>query len=153
MSPMKTLRYLLPLAAIGVLAPAGCETSRDRPTGFGQPLPATFVAVVAPPKEASVAADSTHTVVIEASGLITAVEFFLARVNSSDTLALGRTEFTEPEEIVQVDFEVRIPRFETGTHLQFRGIAEDLIGQRHVSEPVVVFVIECDVFPLACGDL
>jgi hypothetical protein len=60
--------------------------------------------------------------------------------------------FSEPEEVVQVDFEVRIPRFETGTHLQFRGIAEDLIGQRHVSEAVVVMVIECDVFPLACRE-
>ncbi len=153
MSPMKTLRCSLPLAAIGVLASAGCETSRDRPTGLGKPLPATFVAVVSPLKEASVAADSTHIVVIEASGLITAVEFFLARVNSSDTLALGRIEFSEPEEIVQVDFDVRMPRFETGTHLEIRGIAEDLIGRRHVSEPVVVFVIECEVFPLACRDL
>jgi hypothetical protein len=150
---MKTLRCLLPPAAIGVLALAGCETSRDRPTGLGQPLPTTYVAVVAPPKETAVAVDSTHTVVVEASGLITAVEFFLARANSSDTLALGRTEFSEPEEIVQVDFEVKIPWFETGTHLQFRGIAEDLIGQRHVSEPVVVMVIECDIFPLACSDI
>ena len=130
-----------------------CDSSRDRPTGLTEPPPPTNVSVLAPEHQASVKADSTDFVVVQATGLITALEFVLTGAASSDTLAWQRVEFPEPQESVQEAFGVRIPGLETGSHLQIRGVAEDLAGQRHVSQTVVVVVIDCEVFPIACRDL
>jgi len=132
---------------------AACDASRDRPTGLSTPPPPTNVSVVAPEHETTVKADSSDFVVVRASGLITAVEFVLTGVAASDTLAWQRVEFGEPQEEVEEAFEVKIPRLETGSHLQIWGVAEDVIGKRHVSRVVVVIVIDCEVFPIACRDL
>jgi hypothetical protein len=139
------------LSALGALALAGCDSPRERPTGLSAPLPATTVTVLKPETDDVVPSDSTAIVVIEAQGLVTAVELLLVRNALPDTLARERREFGEPVELAQEQFEVRIPAFVTGVHLEIRGVAEDAIGQRHFSKPVFVVVIECDVFPLACG--
>jgi hypothetical protein len=141
------------LASLCWVVLAACDASRDRPTGLSAPPPATNVSVLAPEHETSVKADSADFVVVQATGMITAVEFVITGAASSDTLAWQRVEFVEPQEAVQEAFEVRIPRLETGSHLQIRGVAEDLVGQRHVSRTVVVIVIDCEVFPIACRDL
>ena len=141
------------LASLCTLILAACDASRDRPTGLTAPAPPTSVSVLRPEHEAAVKADSADFVVVQASGLITALEFVLTGVASSDTLAWQRVEFEEPQEAVEEAFEVRIPRLETGSHLQIRGVAEDVVGQRHVSRVVVVIVIDCEVFPIACTDL
>ena len=141
------------VASLCWLILTACDAERDRPSGLTAPPPPTNVNVLAPEDEASVKADSTAFVVVEATGLITALEFVLTGAASSDTLAWQRVEFPEPQESVQEAFEVTIPRLETGSHLQIRGVAEDLAGQRHVSQTVVVVVIDCEVFPIACRDL
>ncbi len=150
---MRILRALLlfwaPLCCVVL---SGCDASRDRPTGLTAPPPATNVSVLAPEHEATVKADSVAFIVVQATGLITAVEFVLTGTASSDTLAWQRVEFNEPQETVEEVFEVRVPGLETGSHLQIRGVAEDLAGQRHVSRPVVVIVIDCEVYPIACRD-
>lgn len=138
---------------LAALAWAGCDGSRERPTGLGRPLPPTTVEVVQPPSESLVPVDSVIAVVVEATGLVTALEIVLTHAASRDTLALDRSVLDQPEENAQGIFELTVPRFETGTHLQFRAVAEDLVGGRHESRPVIVSVIECDVFPLACGSL
>ena len=150
---MRILRALpLVLASLCWVVLGGCDASRDRPTGLTGPPPATNVSVLAPEHQTSVKADSAAFIVVEATGLITAVECVLTGAASSDTLAWKRMEFAEPQETVQEVFEVRIPGLETGSHLQILGVAEDLVGQRHVSRPVVVMVIDCEVFPIACRD-
>lgn len=130
-----------------------CDTVRDRPTGLNMPTPATDVTVLAPEHEASVKADSAAFIVVEATGLITALEVVVTGTAASDTLARQREQFNEPRESVEESFQVRIPKLETGSHLQIRGVAEDFVGQRHVSQPVVVIVIDCEVYPIACRDL
>jgi hypothetical protein len=80
------------------------------------------------------------------------VETVVTGAASWDTLLWQRAEFEEPREDVEESFDVRIPKLETGAHLQIRGIAEDVLGERHVSQPVVVMVIDCEVYPIACRD-
>lgn len=138
------------LLAAAVLGQAGCDSSRDRPTGLGSPLPPTSVTVVEPQTNKMVPADSIETIVIQATGSLVAVEFFLKRSSLPDTLARDRRDFGRTQESIEVEFDVRIPDLVTGTHLVIRGVAEDLAGELHFSEPVVVQVIECDLFPTAC---
>lgn len=135
------------------VAVAACDAERDRPTGLTGPPPTTDVSVLAPEHEASVKADSATFIVIQATGLVTAVEVVVTGAAARDTLLRRRASFGEPRDSVQESFDVRIPKLETGSHLQIRGVAEDAIGQRHVSQPVVVIVIDCDDFPIACRDL
>ncbi len=52
---------------------------------------------------------------------------------------------------MEVTFEFRIPEVPTGTNLEVRGVAEDVEGERHRSDPVFLTVIDCDRFPLVCG--
>lgn len=141
------------LTLLGLVVLSACNAERDRPTGLSMPPPPTNVNVLAPEHEASVKADSAAFIVVEATGLITALEVVITGVAISDTLAWQREEFNEARDSVEESFEVRIPKLETGSHLQIRGVAEDLLGQRHVSEPVIVIVIDCEVFPIACRDV
>lgn len=151
---MKLVRALpSKLALLGLVVLGACDAERDRPTGLSIPAPPTDVNVLAPEHEASVKADSAAFIVVEATGLITALEVVVTGAASSDTLAWQREEFEEARDSVEEAFEVRIPKLETGSHLQIRGVAEDLLGQRHVSQPVIVIVIDCEVFPIACRDL
>lgn len=134
-------------------AVAACDAERDRPTGLSAPPPTTDVSVLSPEQEAAVKADSATFIVIKATGLITAVEVVVTGAAARDTLLWRRASFEEPRDTVQEAFDVKVPKLETGSHLQIRGVAEDVVGQRHVSQPVVVIVIDCDVFPIACRDI
>lgn len=138
----------------GLLLLAACETTRDRPTGLSEPLPATTIAVIAPRSQQFVPADSTTIVVVEGEGLIQAVEVVLTLNTRPDTLAIERREFDTPLETVELVFGIRIPgRLQTGAQVQFQAVAEDITGSRHLSEPVVAVVIECNVFPITCANL
>lgn len=141
------------LASLLWVAFAACDAERDRPTGLSAPPPTTDVIVLAPEQEAAVKADSTAFIVIKATGLITAVEVVVTGAAARDTVLWRRASFGEPRDSVEKAFDVKVPKLETGSHLQIRGVAEDVVGQRHVSQPVVVIVIDCDVFPIACRDL
>ncbi len=136
------------LAAVGLGA---CLSARERPTGLPPTPPEISVAVVAPKMDDVVPSDSTTPVVIEARGPIVALEALMVRNALPDTIDRQRLSFPEPVDSALEEFELRVPALATGIHLEIRGIAEDEMGARHVSDPVVVTVIECDVFPLACG--
>lgn len=137
----------------GLLLLAACETTRDRPTGLSEPLPATTIAVIAPRSQQFVPADSTTIVVVEGAGLIRAVEVILTLNTLPDTLELERRDFDTPLETVELVFGIRIPGLQTGAQVQFQAVAEDITGSRHLSEPVVAVVIECNVFPITCANL
>ncbi len=139
------------LAVIGLSG--GCETSRERPTAVGEDLPATSVAVASPVTQELVPSDSVVRVVVGATGFLQAVEYYLVRSAVRDTVGWDRREFTEPQDSVQVVFDVTIPEFRTGTQLEIRAVAENVIGERALSEPVYVMVIECDLYPIACSQL
>ncbi len=145
--------FELSIAAAGLLLLAACDTARDRPTGVSRPLPATTIAVTAPRSQQLVPADSTTIVVVEGQGLIQAVDVVLTRNTFPDTLAVDRQVFDTPLETFELVFEIRVPKLQTGAQIQVRAVAEDIAGGRHLSEPVVVVVIECDVFPTTCADL
>ena len=147
--PPPSLWLTLP-ALIG-LGASGCDDSRERPTGveeFG--LPTVTVSVTEPVRESVLPSDSTSLVVIEAIGEVRAVEYFVKVVSQPDTIARARREFQETLVSVEVVFGFRIPALPTGTALEVRGVAEDAQAVRHLSEPVFVTVIECDLFPQAC---
>ncbi len=146
-------RLELTILAGGLLLWAGCETVRDRPTGASQPLPATTIAVTAPRSQQFVPADSTTIVVIEGQGLIKAVEVVFTLNTLPDTLAIDGRVFDTPLETVDLVFGMRVPKLQTGAQIQVQAVAEDIAGGRHLSEPVIVVVIECDVFPLTCANL
>lgn len=148
-------RVALPVAALAVVSVSsgGCESPRSRPTAAGSPLPATSVAVASPVTEALVPSDSVVRVVVGATGLLQAVEYFLVRSAVRDTLGWDRQEFTQPQDSVRVVFQVPIPDLKTGTQLEIRAVAENVIGERELSAPVYVLVIECDLYPLACAGL
>lgn len=131
----------------------GCETSRERPTAVAGDLPPTSVAVASPATQAIVPSDSVVQVVVGARGFLQAVEYSLVRLAVRDTVGWDRQEFTEPQDSVRVVFYATIPSFKTGTQLEIRAVAENVIGERELSEPVYVIVIECDVYPLACTNL
>ena len=151
---MRILRAIpLVLVLLGGIALAACDASRDRPTGLSGPPPVTSVIVLAPEHEAAVKADSAAFIVIQATGMVTAVEFVLTWTVSSATIDAQRVEFDVAQEEVEETFEVRIPALETGSYLRIQGVAEDFIGQRHLSQPVVVVVVDCEMSPLACREL
>lgn len=139
------------LTAAGTLLATGCDTTRDRPFGVQGTAPPTDVVVVSPTTDAVVPSDSVAQVVVRASGALHALELTLVRVALPDTFARQRLDFDPPRAEVETTFELEIPDLETGTHLEIRAAAEDGDGGRHLSEPVVVLVIECDRFPIACG--
>ncbi len=139
------------LVATSTLLATACDTTRDRPFGVQGAAPATDVVVVSPTTDAVVPSDSVAPVVVRASGSLHALELFLVRVALPDTFATQRLDFDPPRPEVEATFELAIPDLETGVHLEIRAAAEDGEGTRHLSEPVVVLVIECDRFPIACG--
>lgn len=142
--------FCLSLLACGGLV-AGCDSPRERPTAFSGPPPSTAVSVIAPIAEAVVPADSEAVVIVEASGSVQAVEFFMKRVALPDTLATERRMFDTAVDQVQVTFSVRIPgNLMPGVSLEIRGVADNETGERFVSEPVFVRVFDCQDFPQAC---
>jgi|GEM_PF-3446074 len=149
----KRVALLVAALAVVSLSSGGCESPRARPTAAGPPLPATSVAVASPVTDALVPSDSVVRVVVGASGLLQAVEYFLVRPAVRDTLGWDRQEFTQPQDSVRVVFQVPIPDLITGAQLEIRAVAENVIGERELSEPVYVLVIECDLYPFACADL
>jgi hypothetical protein len=107
--------------------------------------------VIAPLAEAIVPADSEAVVIVEASGSVQAVEFFMKRVALPDTLATERRMFATAVDEVQVTFSVRIPgNLISGVSLEIRGVADNETGERFVSDPVFVRVFDCSAFPQAC---
>ena len=126
---------------------------RDRPTGLAMGLPETLVRLASPQRDQLVPADSVIPVIVRADGLLQAVEFIMRHESGRDTLMRDRKDFSDPAESVEVEFEVRIPKVTTGTHLQFIGVAENVLGERRETSPVPVIVIECDIFRSACAGL
>ena len=106
--------------------------------------------VVWPENDALVPADSFRVVIVEAEGSVTAMELYLTRSAISDTAVKQRREFDEELLSVEEEFVVRIPFFRTGTQIEIRAAVEDLLGLKHLSERVVVQVIDCDRSPFAC---
>lgn len=148
---MRRKRATTAAAACAILI-LGCDTQRDRPTGPVAALPSTNVAVIAPQRDAVVGADSVVDVVVSARGAIDAVEYFATRIGLPDTVGKERRDFDPGREAVEVTFQFRVPgRLPTGVNLEIRGVAEDALGERYVSEPTSVIVIDCDQFPFACG--
>lgn len=144
-------KALLLAAAVG-LGVAACEKSRERPTGLNVPVPATQVRVVKPENREFLFSDSSAVIEVEAIGLLQAVGFHIIRSTPViDTLVSGRREFTPPVEIAEEQFIVRLPALVSGTTLEIRAVAENLIGERAVSAPVSVSVINCDSEPFRCG--
>lgn len=155
---MTRLRALpLPRAAPALAAvlfwAVACSVDRDRPTGLELNVPQTEVEVAEPQDDQLVPADSVIDVLVRARGLLQAVELILRRGANRDTLARERRDLTEPEEVVETGFEVRVPDVETGVQLELVGVAENVLGERRDSEPIQVVVIECDEFTVACRDL
>jgi hypothetical protein len=147
------LHLTLVASALGASAVAACDSSRDRPTGLGRPVPPTTVAVVQPASEELMPVDSTRTILVEADGLLVAVELYVTRRSIADTIVRERRDFATEQSTVEEAFDFLVPRLLTGTHLEISAVAEDIIGQRYRSEPVFVQVIDCDQFPLACGGI
>ena len=114
-------------------------------------LEPTTVTVVEPETGSLAPANAKQSVVIHATGRVMAVEVVINRSAVSDILGRQRQEFREPQDEVEVEFSVRIPDLLTGIHLEIRGVAEDSDGQQHMSVPVTVLVIECDIYEIACG--
>jgi len=139
------------LTLVGLWVYAGCDPARERPMAPALLLEPTTVTVVEPETGALAPANAKQSVVILATGRVTAVEVLINRSAVSDILGRQRQEFREPQEEVEVEFTVRIPDMLTGTHLEIRGVAEDSDGQQHISIPVTVLVIECDIFEIACS--
>lgn len=135
----------------GVWVNAGCDSARERPMAPGLLLDPTTVTVVAPQTGSLAPANAKQSVVIRATGRVIAVEVVINRSAVSDVLGRQRQEFGEPQDEVEVEFAVRIPDLATGIHLDIRGVAEDTDGGRHMSVPVTVLVIECDIYEIACG--
>ncbi len=130
---------------------AGCDDSRERPTGLDIPVPPTEVSVRSPLSNAVLFSDSSAVIEIEALGLIQAVEFIMISVNPVvDTVATGRRVYEPPEEFVQEQFVVQLPTLISGSSVQIRGFAENLIGQRTEAEIVPVTVVDCDIEPFRC---
>jgi len=141
--------FLLSLIAAGALSQAGCE-ARERPTGPVADLEAVAVNVLEPQENALVGADSMRAVVVQALGGVIAIEFILRRDSEPDTFARERMEFGTTQNGVSARFDVRIPDLLSGSNLVVEGLAEDRTGQFYYSDPVVVRVVECDLFPEDC---
>ena len=141
-------RALVTFVAV-TAAVAACGVDRDRPTGLATTVPETLVRIAAPERDQLVPADSITTVVVEARGLLQAVEIQMRTPH--DLLHMERKDLEQPEEVVAMEFEVRIPDFATGSHLEFRGVAENIIGERRESDAVGVIIVDCEVFQIACG--
>lgn len=141
---------VFPLLLTAVISATACDTQRDRPLGPEGISPQTSVLVRAPRANQAVGADSVIDVVIDASGSIRAVEFFATRVSLPDTVGRERRSLEQPLSQVEVRFRLHVPPLATGINLAIRGVAEDLSGQLHVSEPTFVVVIDCEEFPLSC---
>ncbi len=129
----------------------GCDSARQRPSGLDEALPPTTVRLLAPVDGGWVPSDSVASIVVEASGLVTALGYVMTWNLQPDTLGIARRQFDEPVDSVQLEFRLVVPELNTGIHLEIVGIAEDLLGGRHLSDAAVVTVIECDVFPAVCA--
>ena len=139
------------LIAAGFSLGARCDESRERPTGLNIPVPPTEVTVRSPQPNAVLFADSSAVIEIEALGLIQAVGFIVMSVNPIiDTVATRRRDFEPPVEVVDEQFVIQLPTLVSGTSLEIRAFAENLIGQRTSSETVGVFLVDCDVEPFRC---
>jgi len=141
--------FLLSVTLASALAQVGCG-SRERPTGpVAQVDPVTML-VLEPQENELVGADSMRAVVVQALGAVTAIEFIMKRNSVPDTFARERMEFGRTQNGISIRFDVRIPALLTGAKLVIRGVGEDRMGRFFYSEPVVVEVIECDLFPSEC---
>lgn len=146
--------WTLAALAAGALCLDACDTPRERPTGLTAPVPATTIIVMAPRQQQLVPLDSTAFVVVQAQGLLQAVEVALTVNSFPDTLGFERQAFETPQESVELIFSFLIPgRLLSGTQVRVQGVAVDLAGRRHLSDPVVVVAIDCDEFIIACADL
>jgi hypothetical protein len=143
-------RLLMLPSLVSALALVGCE-ARERPTGPVPDLEAVDVNVLEPQEDALVGADSMSVVVVQAIGGVIAIEFVLTRDAEPDTFARERLEFGTTQSGISARFDVRIPDLVSGSSLVVRGLAEDRSGQFYFSDPVVVQVIECDLFPGECS--
>lgn len=144
-------RIILALLAAGLALGATCDESRERPTGLGTTVPPTTVAVLAPQSNAVLFADSSAVTQVRAEGLLQAVEFIAVSVNPIiDTIAQGRREYDPPIEFVEQEFSFTVPSLISGSSVEIRAIAENLIGQRTSSSSIPVTVVDCDVEPFRC---
>lgn len=141
---------VIALFLAAVVGATACDTQRDRPLGPEQPVAPTSVLVRAPLANQAVGADSTIDVVIGATGSIRAVEFFATRVSLPDTVGRERRILEQAVSQVEVRFRLHVPPLATGINLAIHGVAEDLSGELHLSEPTFVVVIDCEQFPLSC---
>lgn len=136
-----------------VLGLWGCSVDRDRPTGLELNVPETRVEVTRPETEDLVPADSIVPVLVRASGLIQAVELVMRRGATRDTILRERQVLDEAQDLVETVFEIQIPGLETGAQLELLGTAENVLGERRDSPVVIVIVIDCEVFSVACAGL
>lgn len=100
-----------------------------------------------------VPADSLVTVEVVATGLLQSVGFVLLTRARGDTLDQALEQLDQPLEAVRVVFETQIPNFPTGTTLELVGLADNVEGDRTLSDPVFVQVIECSPLVIACKQL
>lgn len=138
------------LAVLAVSFAGACDSPRDRPTGLPTALPSTSVQVVEPANDQVWPSDSLTYVVVEAEGSIQAIELLVKRASLPDTLLSKLTRFDALQPAVRLEIEFDVPPLLTGVYLEIRAVAVDAIGERHASSPVVVRIIECDVYPIAC---
>ncbi len=148
---LRFAQLLATLVAAGLSLGAGCDDSRERPTGLNISVPPTQVSVRSPQPGDVLFIDSTAVIVLEAEGLLQAVEFILLSVSPSiDTVATGRQEYQPPVEFVDQEFSVVLPLLVSGSTLEIHGLAENLIGERTFSAPVTVTAVDCDIEPFRC---
>jgi hypothetical protein len=151
MTKFGTVAYLLGVGGIGLIA---CQGSRDRPTGLDGEIPETTVLIVSPANDTQLPSDSVSTVALEASGLLQAVEVLvIRRAPVVDTIFNDRMEFEGPRSFVEEAFTVTLPSLVTGTPIEIRGVAENVLGARRFSKPVFVTAVECDIFPVTCSNI
>lgn len=153
---MSRFRTWLPIVAIPgfvfVALGASCDEARDRPTGLNVDVPESQVRVLEPSSNATLFTDSLTTVSVEAIGLLQAVEFVaVSTAPVLDTLAVDRREYEPPIEFTEAQFVFTMPSLVSGSSVEIRGIAEDLLGARRTSSPVKVTIVDCDVEPSRCG--
>jgi hypothetical protein len=132
-----------------------CATARERPTGIDEEQLSSEVSsieVIAPAPESTVPSDDQFVAAVEAFGRIAALEVVVKRVALADTLFQERRTYDPPEIELALSFDIPVPDLVTGVYLEVFGVVEDHRGERILSVPVFVMVVECDLFPDACGE-
>ncbi len=140
------------LSTVGA-ALAGCDSPRDRPTG-PTPDPAVESVVIVEPKTGDlVAADSIRRVTVQALGRLRAIELIVVRTSAPDTFYRELRSVGNVLDVAEASFDVRFPDLITGTNLSLQAAAQDPDGLLTFSQPVVVMMVECDLFPDDCASL